>query len=117
MTKIDPNLLRRFGALSKSCWFSEEKWQARGMLALLIVLLAAETWFNVHFNEQSGEFTSALAAGDGPRFWPPIRTFPGLLVVAVPIYSYYLYVVDAQDSEPLLHGSCVLQAAEGPGDR
>ncbi len=94
MKQFDLDLLRRFGALSKSYWFSEEKWKARGLLALLVVLLVAETWFNVHFNEQSGEFTSALAAGDGPRFWQSIRTFLGLLVFAVPIYSYYYFVRD-----------------------
>jgi putative ATP-binding cassette transporter len=94
MKKLDLDLLTRFGALARPYWFSEEKRTAWGLLVLLVLLLVSETTTNVLFNERSGELTSALAAGDGPRFWHSIRIFGGLLVVAVPIYSYYYYVRD-----------------------
>jgi len=94
INQLDRNLLLRFCALAKPYWFSEEKLRARSLLILLGLLLVADTAANVYFNEQSGEFTSALAAGDGPRFWRSIRLFCGLIVVAVPIYSYYYYVRD-----------------------
>jgi putative ATP-binding cassette transporter len=61
---------------------------------LLIFLLVGYTEFAVLFNQQSGEFTSALAAGDGPRFWRSIFWFFGLLVIGVPIDAYYYYVRD-----------------------
>ena len=61
---------------------------------LLVLLLIGDTEFNVLFNEQSGEFTSALAARDTARFWHSIRIFFGLLLAAVPIYAYYYYVRD-----------------------
>ncbi len=63
-------------------------------MGLLVVVMLAETWFNVYFNQQSGEFTSALAARDAARFWRSIRLFVGLLVVAVPIYAYYYFLRD-----------------------
>ena len=86
--------MKRSLAFAKPYWFSEEKTQARWLLILLGLLLIGDTQFNVFFNQQSGEVASALAAQDAPRFWHAIRTFFGLLLVAVPIYAYYYYVRD-----------------------
>jgi len=94
MDKPDLNMLTRFGVLARPYWFSEEARRAWGLLILLFLLLLGETGANVAFNQRSGEFTSALAAADGPRFWHSIWIFCALLVVAVPIYSYYYYVRD-----------------------
>ena len=94
MTRINLKLLQRAVDLARPYWVSEEKRKARQLLVLLIVLLVADTEFNVLFNEQSGEFTSALAAEDGPCFWHSLRQFFILLTGAVPIYSFYYYVRD-----------------------
>jgi len=94
MNKLDLNLLKQSIALAKPYWLSEENRKARWLLVLLVMLLIGDTEFNVLFNEQSGEFTSALAARDSVRFWHSIRTFFGLLLAAVPIYAYYYYVRD-----------------------
>ena len=94
MEKPDPGLLARFGDLARPYWRSEEKRRAWFLLAMLLLLLVAETGANVAFNQRAGEFTSALAARDGPRFWRSIRIFCLLLAVAVPIYSWYYYVRD-----------------------
>jgi putative ATP-binding cassette transporter len=64
------------------------------MLALLVVLLLGQTAFNVLFNHESGEFTSALAARDADRFWASIWRYTAILVAAVPIYALYYYVRD-----------------------
>lgn len=64
------------------------------MIALLVLLLLGQTEFNVLFNEQTGEFTSALAAKDADRFWYAIKFCLFILIVAVPIYSFYYYVRD-----------------------
>lgn len=95
MKGFDASLVRRFLAIARPYFRGEERWQARGLLLLLVLLLVAETEFNVLFNEQSGEFTSALAARDGERFWHSIRVFFALLVVAVPIYAFYYFVRDS----------------------
>jgi putative ATP-binding cassette transporter len=94
MHKLNLKLLKRTFRHAKPYFFSEQKLQARWMFILLILLLVGDTEVDVFFNQQSGEFTSALAAQDGERFWHSIRLFFALLVVAVPIYAYYYYVRD-----------------------
>ena len=61
---------------------------------LLGLLLLGQTWFNVAFNQETGEFTSALAASDADRFWESIRRCLVIVVVAVPIYAAYYFVRD-----------------------
>jgi putative ATP-binding cassette transporter len=65
-----------------------------GLLALLVVLLLGQTRFAVMLNEQTGEFTSALAARDETRFWDSIQFCVVLLLMAVPIFAFYFYVRD-----------------------
>ena len=91
---FDRRLWHRFWNIAKPYWFQDEKWTARGLLALLILLLLGRTEFAVLFNQLSGEFTSALAARDGVRFWHSIRVFGIVLLVAVPIYALYYYLRD-----------------------
>ena len=85
---------RRFAVIAKPYWLSEERWKARGLLTLAVLLLLGQTGFNVLLNEQTGEFTSALAARDADRFWLSIRQCVAMVVVAVPIYAFYYYVRD-----------------------
>jgi len=94
MTGFNHHLWRQFKDIAKPYWFSEEKWRARGMLLLLVLLLLGQTEFNVLFNEQTGEFTSALATRDADRFWLSIKTCFVILLMAVPIYGFYYYVRD-----------------------
>jgi vitamin B12/bleomycin/antimicrobial peptide transport system ATP-binding/permease protein len=91
---FDRRLWHRFWIIAKPYWLHEEKWIARGMLALLVLLLLGRTEFTVLFNQQSGEFTSALAARDSARFWHSMRIFGAVLAIAVPIYAFYYFVRD-----------------------
>jgi vitamin B12/bleomycin/antimicrobial peptide transport system ATP-binding/permease protein len=91
---FDSRLWHRFWRIARPFWFGDQKWLARGMLALLVILLLGRTEFTVVFNQQSGEFTSALAAKDSHRFWHSMSVFGGALVIAVPIYGFYYYVRD-----------------------
>lgn len=94
MIRFDHHLWQRFRAIAAPYWFREEKWQARGLLVLLVLLLLGQTGFAVLFNQLTGEFTSALAAKDADRFWSAIKMCFAILVVAVPIYAFYYYVRD-----------------------
>jgi len=94
MVRFDLNLWKRFTAIAAPYWLREEKWKARGLLVLLVVLLLGQTGFSVVFNQLTGEFTSALAARDAERFWTSILECLGILIVAVPIYGFYYYVRD-----------------------
>ena len=86
--------LPRFVAMARPYWFSEDKWIARSLLALLVGLLLGNTAFAVFLNEQSGEFTSALASQDSGRYWISIYKTIGLIVVAAPFYVFYYFVRD-----------------------
>jgi putative ATP-binding cassette transporter len=94
MKKVDRHLWQRFWAIATPYWHHEEKWQAWGLLLLLLLLLLGQTQFAVLFNEQTGEFTSALAAREEARFWDAIKYCLVLLAVAVPIYAFYYFVRD-----------------------
>ena len=91
---FNARLWRRFATIARPYWFSDERWRARGMLVLLVILLLGQTAFNVLFNQETGEFTSALAARDTDRFWASIWRYTAILVAAVPIYALYYYVRD-----------------------
>jgi vitamin B12/bleomycin/antimicrobial peptide transport system ATP-binding/permease protein len=91
---FDRRLWYRFWSIAKPYWFGDDKWIGRGLLGLLVILLLGRTEFTVLFNHQSGEFTSALAARDAPRFWHSMRIFGAALVAAVPIYAFYYYTRD-----------------------
>ena len=94
MKIADRHLWQRFLAIATPYWREDERWRARGLLLLLVVLLLGQTQFAVLFIRQTAEFTSALAARDTARFWEAIRYCLILLVVAVPIYAFYYFVRD-----------------------
>ncbi|MBU0588955.1 MAG: ABC transporter ATP-binding protein/permease [Gammaproteobacteria bacterium] len=91
---FNARLWRRFITIAQPFWRSDERWRSRGLLALLISLLLAQTACSVLFNQETGEFTSALAARDPDRFWSSIWRYTALLTAAVPIYGLYYFVRD-----------------------
>ncbi|CAN5835794.1 ABC transporter ATP-binding protein/permease [soil metagenome] len=86
---------KQFVHVAKPYWLGDKKKAAWTLLALLIVLMLAETQFAVMLNNQSGEMTSALADRDGERFWKSVYACLGILAFAVPIYAFYYYMRDA----------------------
>ena len=87
-------LWQRYRGIAAPYWRSEDKWPARGFLTLLAVLLLVQTGFAVLINEQTGEFMSALAAGDRERFWSAIQWCLLWVCGAVPTYALYYLVRD-----------------------
>lgn len=83
-----------FVASARPYWDSDDKWQARSLLAILVVLLLGNTAFNVLLNEQAGEFTSALAAQESERYWFSIYKSACLFAAAAPFYVFYYFVRD-----------------------
>src|SRR5262245_262798 len=88
------DLATRFLAIASPYWRSNEKWTAWSLLLMLVLLMFGQVGSNVLFNQQTGEFTSALAAKDADRFWRTIYQCLAMLVVAVPIYALYYFVRD-----------------------
>jgi putative ATP-binding cassette transporter len=91
---FDSQIWYRFWAIAAPYWRHEEKWKAWALLVLLVLLLLGQARFAVLFNEQTGEFTSALAARQEERFWAAIHYCLWLLVIAVPIYAFFYFVRD-----------------------
>jgi putative ATP-binding cassette transporter len=94
MPGLNREVWRRFWAIARPFWVSEDRPAALGLLALLLVILLAQTGFSVLYVSQTGEFTSALAAQDAARFWRTIAECTAVLIVSVPVYSFYHYTRD-----------------------
>ena len=85
------DLLKNFWSIAQLYWFSEQKWRARGLLLLVIVLLGTFTVFNLFLTNQRAEFISALSAQNPERFWRSIIGFFSTVVIAVPFVSSYSF--------------------------
>ncbi|WP_204139851.1 ABC transporter ATP-binding protein/permease [Halomicronema sp. CCY15110] len=94
MERLNFQGLRRFWAIAKAYWWSDEKWRARGLLLLIVVLLLGYTGLSVVLNSQRGELISALSAKDEARFWQTVVVFIGILVVYAPLLAGYTYLRD-----------------------
>jgi putative ATP-binding cassette transporter len=94
MPRLNRRLWKRFLAIAAPYWFSNDRWRARGLVALLIVLLVVYTRFDVLFVKKQGDLISALADKDAGRFGADILQVGLLLLIAVPVNSFYYYVRD-----------------------
>ena len=94
MERLNFKVFRRCWAIAKPYWFSEEKRNARGLLALIAICLLAYTGLSVVLNNQRGAMISALAATDESRFWQTVLIFIGVLVVYAPLFAGYTYLRD-----------------------
>ncbi|MEM9137392.1 MAG: SbmA/BacA-like family transporter, partial [Cyanobacteria bacterium P01_F01_bin.42] len=94
MERFNLRLLGQFWTIAKSYWSSEEKWRARGLLLLVLVLSLAYTGLSVLLNNQRGALISALSAQDESRFWHVILVFTGVLVAYAPLFAGYTYLRD-----------------------
>jgi putative ATP-binding cassette transporter len=90
----EQRIWRRFWGIARLYWVGDQRWQAHGLLLLLVVLLLARTEFTLLFTQQSSELTSALAARDAERFWHAMRVFGLALAAGVPAYALYYFVRD-----------------------
>jgi len=94
MQRFNLVIFRQFWAIARSYWSSEEKWRARGLLLVVIVMSLGYTGLSVLLNNKRGELISALSAQDEARFWQTIVVFTGTLVLYAPLYAGYVYLRD-----------------------
>jgi vitamin B12/bleomycin/antimicrobial peptide transport system ATP-binding/permease protein len=94
MQRFNLIIFKQFWAIAKSYWFSNEKWKARGLLLLVILLSLGYTGLSVLLNNKRGALISALSAHDEARFWQTILVFAGTLVVYAPLFAGYVYLRD-----------------------
>ncbi|AFZ14248.1 ABC transporter domain-containing protein [Crinalium epipsammum PCC 9333] len=94
MDRLNLNVLQQFWAIAKSYWSGDEKWQARGLLLSVVLLLLAYTGLSVLLNNKRGALISSLSAQDEPRFWQTVIVFIGVLVIYAPLLAAYTYLRD-----------------------
>jgi vitamin B12/bleomycin/antimicrobial peptide transport system ATP-binding/permease protein len=94
MERFNLTIFRQFWSIAKYYWSSEEKWKARGLLLLVILLSLGYTGLSVLLNNKRGELISSLSVRDQARFWQTILIFAGTLVVYAPLYAGYVYLRD-----------------------
>lgn len=94
MERFNFKVFRRFWAIARSYWVGDEKWKARGLLLLIVVLLLGYTGLSVLLNTQRGELISALSAKSESRFWTTVWIFIGVLVAYAPLLAGYTYLRD-----------------------
>ena len=86
------NLLRGFWTLFKGYWHSEEKWKARGLLAVVIALNFACVGLLVKLNNWYNEFYNALQEYQEELFLPLIGEFSALAFTFICISVYAIYL-------------------------
>ena len=94
MERFNFKVFRRFWAIAKAYWFGEDKWKARGLLLLIVVLLLGYTGLSVLLNTQRGELISALSAQSESRFWQTVGVFLAILIVYAPLLAGYTFLRD-----------------------
>ncbi len=92
MERFNFRVFRRFWAIAKSYWFGDEKWKARGLLVLLVILLLGYTGLSVVLNNKRGVLISSLSSKDEARFWETVLIFIGVLVAYAPLLGGYDYL-------------------------
>ncbi|MBC6481116.1 MAG: ABC transporter ATP-binding protein/permease [Hormoscilla sp. GM7CHS1pb] len=94
MNKFDWQLWKKFLAIAKPYWFSEEKWGARGILALLLLLSLSVSGLNVLISFVGRIFQNALVEKNPEEFWKYLFIYAGVFVVGTPIVVIYRYTRD-----------------------
>ena len=85
------HLWRHFWQLARPYWTSEEKWRARGLLALVIALSLGLVFMQVQFNSWYNEFYNTLQKLDADGFRTAIIKFSWLALIYIVIAVYALY--------------------------
>src|SRR2546428_14108670 len=85
-------LLRDAWAIARPYWFSEDRWAARGLLLVVVVLNLGIVYINVLLNQWNNTFYNALQDKDYAIFVHQVVRFSGLAgaYMAVAVYQLYL---------------------------
>lgn len=89
---VKRNLFRGFWHLFKGYWGSEEKWKARGLLAVVIALNFASVYLLVRINTWYNDFYNALQNYEENLFWPLVGEFTALAFIYIIIAVYAIYL-------------------------
>ena len=89
---FDRQLWKGFWRIARLYWFSDEKWKARGVLALLLVLLFSFSAMNIILSYVGRDFMTALSEKKVSDFYRSMLIYLGVFVVATPVSAYFTFV-------------------------
>jgi putative ATP-binding cassette transporter len=78
--------------LTRPYWYSEERWMARALLAVVVGLNLGQVYLSVLFNDWNGRFYDSLQQKNLHNFWRELLIFSVLAFsfIVVGVYQYYL---------------------------
>ena len=91
MTRLG-RFLRDVWTLARPYWFSEDRWPARGLLAVLVALNLGLVYLNVLFNEWNNAFYNTLQDKDSAAFGQQLIRFTWLAALFIVVAVYQLYL-------------------------
>ncbi len=92
MLKVTRAFLTDLWALTKPYWFSEDRWAARGLLAVIIALNLGLVYVNVLLNRWNNDFYNALQNMDKEAFFEQLARFALIAAAYIVIAVYQLYL-------------------------
>jgi len=91
MTRLG-RFLRDVWTLARPYWFSEDRWPARGLLAVLVALNLGLVYLNVLFNQWNNTFYNTLQDKDAAAFGQQLIRFTWLAALFIVAAVYQLYL-------------------------
>ena len=78
--------------LAKPYWYSEERWAARGLLAVIVALNLGLVYVNVQLNQWNNDFYNTLQNKDMAEFFRQLMKFAAIATAYIVIAVYQLYL-------------------------
>ncbi|MBD1930391.1 MULTISPECIES: ABC transporter ATP-binding protein/permease [Cyanophyceae] len=94
LNRVDWRLWQRFWAIAKPYWFSKEKWGARGLLALVLLLLIVASGIDVGVSFLNRNLFTALEQRNIGNFWQTVLIFVVFVVIVTPLAVFFEYLID-----------------------
>ena len=91
MVGVNPTTFRRLWRLVKPFFYSEVKWQARGLLALLACFALGIAGLNVLLSYVARDFMTAFTLKEKDEFFYKLVIYLAMFAVATPITVLYSY--------------------------
>ncbi len=90
--RLTATMLRRVWALARPYFSSDQRWQARGLLAAIVALNLGAVYMLVLINDWNRLFYDALQNKDQAVFWQQLGRFAWLAgaYIVIAVYKFYL---------------------------
>lgn len=92
MIRSTGSFLRDLWTLTRPYWFSEEKWPARGLLAVIVAMNLGLVYLSVLFNEWNNDFYNSLQDKDLDAFAHQLTRFALLAAIFIIVAVYQTYL-------------------------